>query len=95
MADNKHRMNAGIAARHGRDHITLVPRPTDDPNDPLNWSQSKKYITLAIVSWASFVSIVSAICFSSDFAIHGKTYGKTLTEMSYTVSVVSHSHATL
>lgn len=31
-------------------HIVLVPQPSEDPNDPLNWSRTKKaaamYITL-------------------------------------------------
>lgn len=31
-------------------HIVLVPQPSEDPNDPLNWSAAKKaaamYITL-------------------------------------------------
>jgi hypothetical protein len=36
--------------------LPLVPQPTDDPNDPLNWSYTKKYSILAIVSILSFFS---------------------------------------
>ena len=28
--------------------LVLVPQPSDDPNDPLQWPLSKKYVTLAI-----------------------------------------------
>lgn len=39
------------------DHgLPLVPQPTDDPNDPLNWSDTKKYSVLAVVSILSFFS---------------------------------------
>ena len=28
----------------------LIPQPSDDPNDPLNWSQAKKNLILGVVS---------------------------------------------
>lgn len=30
--------------------IILIPQPSDDPNDPLNWSQTKKNIILLVIS---------------------------------------------
>ena len=30
----------------------LIPQPSDDPNDPLNWSQAKKNLILFVVSFA-------------------------------------------
>jgi hypothetical protein len=30
--------------------IILIPQPTDDPNDPLNWSQAKKMLILIVIS---------------------------------------------
>ncbi|KAI0123387.1 major facilitator superfamily domain-containing protein [Xylariales sp. AK1849] len=30
-------------------HILLVPQPSDDPNDPLNWSMMKKSIVFSII----------------------------------------------
>ncbi|KAL9576587.1 MAG: hypothetical protein Q9212_006977 [Teloschistes hypoglaucus] len=35
-------------------HI-LYPQPSDDPNDPLNWSWSKKHLILFIISATSFL----------------------------------------
>src|SRR4051794_12638130 len=36
-------------------HTRLIPQPSDDPNDPLNWSWGKKHLILFIISWASFL----------------------------------------
>lgn len=33
-----------------------IPRPGGDPNDPLNWSQSKKNTILLIVSATAFLA---------------------------------------
>lgn len=33
----------------------LIPQPSDDPNDPLNWSQVKKNILLAVVCACTFL----------------------------------------
>ncbi len=31
-------------AKGKNEHIVLVPQPSDDPNDPLNWPQWKKHM---------------------------------------------------
>ena len=36
-------------------HTILIPQPSDDPNDPLNWSWATKHITLFIVAWTAFL----------------------------------------
>lgn len=40
-------------AKDGR--TRLIPQPSDDPNDPLNWSTTKKHIILFIIAFASFL----------------------------------------
>lgn len=30
--------------------VILIPQPSDDPNDPLNWSQLKKMVILIVIS---------------------------------------------
>ncbi|KAM7211545.1 putative transporter mfs2 [Rhypophila decipiens] len=35
-------------------HTRLIPQPSDDPNDPLNWSWWKKHIILLVISWTAF-----------------------------------------
>ena len=34
----------------------LIPQPSNDPNDPLNWSRSKKYWILAVVTYTAFLA---------------------------------------
>lgn len=33
----------------------LIPQPTTDPNDPLNWSPIKKHIILTVISIVAFM----------------------------------------
>ncbi|KAJ6006996.1 major facilitator superfamily domain-containing protein [Penicillium canescens] len=34
-------------------HTVLLPQPTDDPNDPLNWSWAKKHCILITIAWGA------------------------------------------
>ncbi|KAL8879067.1 MAG: hypothetical protein Q9205_007572 [Flavoplaca limonia] len=51
------------AARiHGKDIKTtpdgttvLIPQPSSDPNDPLNWSDGKKHVMLFVISVVAFM----------------------------------------
>lgn len=36
-------------------HNVLNPQPSDNPHDPLNWSQSKKNLILFIISATAFL----------------------------------------
>ncbi|KAK2879567.1 hypothetical protein FQN49_000761 [Arthroderma sp. PD_2] len=36
-------------------HTILVPQPSDSPDDPLNWSASKKWVVLLIISFTAFL----------------------------------------
>lgn len=39
-----------------KDGVTvLLPQPSDDPRDPLNWSPVKKHVILFIISFAAFL----------------------------------------
>ncbi|KIW95661.1 uncharacterized protein Z519_04246 [Cladophialophora bantiana CBS 173.52] len=41
----------------GKDgHTVLIPQPSDDPNDPLNWSDPKKHLILVTIAVAAFQS---------------------------------------
>jgi hypothetical protein len=33
----------------------LIPQPSSDPNDPLNWSWTKKHVVLIIISMTAFL----------------------------------------
>lgn len=34
----------------------LIPQPSDSPNDPLNWSQRRKWQIIAIVAYIAFLA---------------------------------------
>lgn len=36
-------------------HTRLIPQPSDDPNDPLNWTKWKKHVILFVVAAAAFL----------------------------------------
>lgn len=36
-------------------HNFLIPQPSEDPNDPLNWSQTKKHVMLMVISATAFL----------------------------------------
>lgn len=36
-------------------HTVLIPQPTADPKDPLNWSWTRKHLMLAVVSFTAFL----------------------------------------
>src|SRR5436190_15307542 len=41
----------------GKDvHIILAPQPSEDPNDPLNWSQFRKDLVLAILCFGAIIN---------------------------------------
>jgi hypothetical protein len=50
--DTEHRGNLETA-KDG--HTVLIPQPSDDPRDPLNWSPVKKHVILFIISFAAFL----------------------------------------
>lgn len=36
-------------------HTILIPQPSTDPNDPLNWPPMKKHLTLFVLSVVAFM----------------------------------------
>ena len=45
---------AGLkVASDGR--TVLIPQPSEDPNDPLNWSKFRKHLILIIISMTAFL----------------------------------------
>lgn len=44
----------GLQTAHGGKTI-LIPQPSSDPNDPLNWSRLKKHVTLLVITVVAFL----------------------------------------
>ena len=36
-------------------HTILIPQPSTDPSDPLNWSSFKRHLILLIISWTALL----------------------------------------
>ena len=47
--------DAGSLKTAADGHTVLIPQPTDDPNDPMNWSSIKKHIILFVISAIAFL----------------------------------------
>jgi len=50
----------------GKDaHIILAPQPSEDPNDPLNWSPFFKDFCLAILCFGSIINAATQVSTSA------------------------------
>ncbi|MCJ1432689.1 hypothetical protein MMC27_002046 [Xylographa pallens] len=67
-------------------HTVLIPQPSDDPNDPLNWSTTKKHVILFIISACSFLPDYSS-------ATGAVTLIPQAAEWGLTPDIVNHSQS--
>lgn len=69
--------------------LPLVPQPSDDPNDPLNWSQSKKMAILTIMSTLAFFGSFALAVMNPAYAQVGLALDRTAVQASYigTISI--------
>ncbi|KAH7217808.1 serine/threonine kinase 16 [Fusarium oxysporum] len=72
-----------VASREG---IILQPRPTEDPNGPLNWPNWRKYINFGLVSF--YVLMVSEFINSA-----GPTWGPMQKELGFSDEALTASYA--
>lgn len=57
-----------VAEASGSDNFTLVPTPSTSPDDPLNWSQGRKWIQLGCI--VAYV-LAACLCAGCLYAIYG------------------------
>ncbi|GAO51204.1 MFS general substrate transporter [Saitoella complicata NRRL Y-17804] len=74
-----------VLARHGR--LDLMPVPSADPHDPLNWPAWKKNTLLVLVSFHAMMAISAASAVIPAFFLFVEDFGITITQASYLVSV--------
>ena len=55
-------------------HLSLVPHPTNDPSDPLNWSRLWKYATAVSQLLYVWVLVSSALSIAPLFPLLGKEF---------------------
>ncbi|KAK3191879.1 hypothetical protein K4F52_001922 [Lecanicillium sp. MT-2017a] len=69
----------------GKDFI-LIPQPSDDPEDPLNWPMRKKLVIFACVCLAGFAGQMSPNSNQLTFILQIPTYHKTQADLLNTVA---------
>ncbi|KAJ7256593.1 major facilitator superfamily domain-containing protein [Mycena rebaudengoi] len=71
--------------------LPLILQPSDDPEDPLNWSRRQKYLIVAITSLVAFMGTFALASANPAYAQIGLALGKTAREASYmgTISIAS------
>lgn len=61
----------------------LNPQPSDDPNDPLNWPESKKNLILFTIGIAGFIADFQAAVGAPDLVLQGVEWGMTPNKVNY------------
>ncbi|KAK9458910.1 major facilitator superfamily domain-containing protein [Lipomyces oligophaga] len=56
LADSEEGIDLSHLKRAPDGHTILIPQPSDDPNDPLNWSRFKKHYILYIIGFTAFLA---------------------------------------
>ncbi|KAF4762342.1 hypothetical protein HAV15_005370 [Penicillium sp. str.  len=68
----------------GDGRMLLVPQPSmDDPNDPLNWSTTKKSLTFFNGCWFAFMGAITGPIMAAGMMQLSVTFGKSLQELTY------------
>jgi hypothetical protein len=76
--------------RHPRDlklahdnTTVLIPQPSQDPNDPLNWSQTRKNLCLLIISCCSFLPDYGSATGAVTLIAQAQVYGMSEDEVNH------------
>ncbi|KAI9039087.1 putative MFS transporter [Aspergillus affinis] len=67
--------------RSGSVPILLVPQPSDDPNDPLNWPLWKRDVTLLALSFVSVLCATTSSLMAANTVTIALHYGKSFTSV--------------
>uniref|UniRef100_A0A093V926 Putative MFS-type transporter n=1 Tax=Talaromyces marneffei PM1 TaxID=1077442 RepID=A0A093V926_TALMA len=68
------------------DVVILVPQPTDDAEDPLNWPMHKKILIFACIGFAGFAGQMAPNSNQLTFILQTSTYHNTTNDMLNTVA---------
>ncbi|KAJ7264475.1 MFS general substrate transporter [Mycena haematopus] len=63
--------------------LPLIPQPSDDPEDPLNWSRTQKYIIVCISSLVAFLGTFALATSNPAYAQIGLALDVTAIQASY------------
>ncbi|KAF5868208.1 putative polyamine transporter protein [Botrytis fragariae] len=71
------------AMKKNQDGVVLIPQPSDDPRDPLNWTMQKKLKILAVISFATFAGFSACLAGQLQVEPQAELYNKTTTQIAY------------
>ncbi|OOF95784.1 hypothetical protein ASPCADRAFT_207138 [Aspergillus carbonarius ITEM 5010] len=80
---------ANIRLKTTAQGIPLVPQPSDDPDDPLNWSTFTKHAALVVLAFESFLVKFSATLIAPDAIELAEQFNVLTTTATYIGSVPS------
>lgn len=75
-----------IESSHRRESVILVPQPTNDPNDPLNWSKIEKRVVLLTIAIASAIIHALGPMMSTSYLQIARQFNESLDKITQTVS---------
>ncbi|KAH8880904.1 MFS general substrate transporter [Thozetella sp. PMI_491] len=70
-------------AAQGLKRVTLIPHPSDDPRDPLNWPAHKKYAQVAILSLGAFAGFSGSLAGQLEVGPLSDLYKQSTTALTY------------
>ncbi|CAK7200191.1 hypothetical protein SEUCBS139899_002882 [Sporothrix eucalyptigena] len=80
--------NAGTSLRLAANgHTVLIPQPTDDPDDPLNWSAAKKHTVLLTIAWGALVADFTSAAGSAPIFLQAGEWEKSVSQINQTNSI--------
>lgn len=77
-------------SKHG---VKLEPQPSDDPQDPLNWSMRRKITILGVICLSAFAGIAQGGANVSGVVVQSFTYHKSVGAMVDSVRTNSYRNS--
>jgi hypothetical protein len=68
------------------DEIILIPQPSDDPRDPLNWPLRKKAVIGVVLGFSLFIGFSAPFNGQIQIAQQAALYHKSTVQITYFVS---------
>ncbi|KAK4869658.1 hypothetical protein LT330_006040 [Penicillium expansum] len=72
---------------HDPHGFPVIPQPSSHKDDPLNWSPALKLSVCLQISWLALLEPLASAVVNPTFLLMGKTFGLTVKEVSYELTV--------
>ncbi|KAL6411958.1 hypothetical protein AUP68_04338 [Ilyonectria robusta] len=68
-------------------HTVLLPQPTEDPSDPLNWPSWKKHAILLTIAWGAFCADFTSAAGSAPILLQAMEWHESIANINHTNSI--------